>query len=74
MDNTYNGWSNYETWNVSLWISNHELLHSIAKKCDSYDHFRLWVKDIGITTTDDEVLLDHDKLDIDELNNLIKEL
>lgn len=21
-DNTYNGWTNYETWNVALWYSN----------------------------------------------------
>ena len=21
-DNTYNGWSNYETWNANFWISN----------------------------------------------------
>ncbi len=26
-DKTYNGWTNYETWNVALWIGNEESSH-----------------------------------------------
>jgi hypothetical protein len=26
-DKTYNGWTNYETWNVKLWIDNEESSH-----------------------------------------------
>ena len=37
-NNTFNGWSNYETWNVALWLQNDETLYSIARHYDSYDH------------------------------------
>ena len=26
-EKTYNGWKNYETWNVVLWINNDESIH-----------------------------------------------
>ena len=30
---TYNGWSDWTTWNVALWINNDECFYNIAKEC-----------------------------------------
>ena len=28
---TYNGWANYETWNVALWLGNDEGMYDLAR-------------------------------------------
>jgi hypothetical protein len=49
-DGSYNGYQNYQTWNVCLWISNEEDLYSLAKQCTSYDHFKILIREIFTTT------------------------
>ena len=44
---TYNGFKNYETWNVVLWINNDEGLYNLARQCESYDEFVDCMKDLG---------------------------
>jgi len=34
---TYNGWANWETWNVALWIQNDERTYNLAQKFNRYN-------------------------------------
>jgi len=45
-DGTYNGYANYQTWNVCLWISNDLFLHNLANRCGSYDQFKYMLREM----------------------------
>ena len=48
-DETYNGWSNYPTWNVALWLGNEEGSYNtcldLARSALGDDHPRVTVAD-----------------------------
>ena len=54
MTETMNGWTNYETWNVALWIQNEFEFYAVALGCGSYTEFLFAIADtdIGQTTPD----------------------
>ena len=75
-DKTYNGWANYETWNVALWISNDESLYSLSQECKSYSQFADMMGDLEgeiKLQTPDGVSWKDSGLDIDALDEMINE-
>jgi len=84
-DTTYNGWANYETWNVALYIQNEWELYSLAREwvqdrrdngydSVSYDIFRHTLNSLFGDTTPDGVWWDDDTLDHQELTEMLEEL
>ena len=75
----FNGWKNYETWNVALWIGNDQGYYELAKECDSYKEFICIVTNnlyLGTTSkkTPDDISWIDESLDYERLDELIKEL
>lgn len=70
----YNGWKNYETWNVALWLGNDEGLYYLVKDCKNYDEVVDELTRCGIHKTPDGVMWKDSILDFDELNDMIGEL
>jgi hypothetical protein len=82
MDTKYNGWTNRQTWNVALWIGNDEGLYNmaraIARRCNEddspYEAFANEMRELGATETPDRVAYNDSALDIDELDDMMREL
>ena len=81
-DQTYNGWANYETWNVALWIGNDEFLYNTAKACveycgdneTPYDKFIRCQFNVANFTTGDGVSWDDSNINVEEINEMMFEL
>lgn len=67
-DKTYNGWTNYETWNVYLWITGDTSFYSIAKTRKTYDDFVDTMDELRWHVTPDHVAWDLPCINRDELN------
>jgi len=70
---SYNGWADWTTWNVALWINNDECLHSIAKECETYNEFLYEMQEmIGSFFTPDGA--DWGEANLSEMAELISEI
>lgn len=72
----YNGWKNYETWNVALYIQNDYRFYTVAKECKSYTEWLHKTRQYGIrgaATADGVPYLSH-KISQREINEMIREL
>jgi hypothetical protein len=73
-DTTYNGWTNYETWNVSLWIGNDEGLYNFARECGDYTELCELLYDCGSKESPDGVKWNDPKINHFELNEMLQDL
>ena len=70
LDTSYNGWENYETWNVALWIGNDEGLYNFARECGDYQTFVNHLYEYyGVRETKDGVKFADPKVNVIQINS-----
>ena len=79
INQTYNGWANYETWNVSLWMQNNQFLYNTAVACvefkadneTPYTKFIRCMENCEQFTTTDHVYWADECINHDEINEMM---
>ena len=68
---SYNGWTNWETWNIATWIDNDEMLNRIMtfSAKGNYELFKSCARYFGITKTPDGVDFEDPLVNQQELHN-----
>jgi len=76
-DTTFNGWANYHTWNVALWIGNDETIYRHAKENQNLGYrkwAKRWIDEFGEYITGDGISWLSDDVDTDEMDAMLAEL
>ena len=74
LETGYNGWTNYETWNVALWMQNDASIYDAAKGCDDYSQLCEMFYDCGVKETPDGVSFTDPKVNQIEINEMMATL
>jgi hypothetical protein len=71
----YNGWANYETWNIALWIQNDVELYNLALTLSDYQELvDVLYQEYGVTETKDGVKFNSPKINHIELDDMMSDL
>jgi hypothetical protein len=62
-DTTYNGWKNWSTWNVALWLGNDEFLYKLSRRFVHYKDLANKLEEIGMICTLDGAKFKDEDLD-----------
>ncbi len=73
-DTGYNGWTNYETWNVALYIQNDESLYYACRGVSDYNDVIEMLYDCGSKETADGVKWNDRKINHIEINEMLQDL
>ena len=82
MENTYNGYTNWETWNACLWIANDQSTYNyvrnhktqLVKELSYGNKFATLKRLMTIACNTDLDYKDYDKINYEEVINFIEEL
>ena len=75
----YEGWTNYDTWNVSLWINNEYGLYlgavDFMRRYHGKNAYLDFVESCGLDVqkTPDDIAYKSDKLNYNELNDMMQD-
>lgn len=69
-----NGWQNWATWNVALWIQNDRSLNLLASRAEDYMDFATCMTACWVPETPDGACYEDPELNLNQLNALIADL
>jgi hypothetical protein len=69
LDVSYNGWSNWSTWNIALWLQNDEGLYNAALEAGNYETLLEVLYSCGVKETPDGANFWSPEVNVIELNS-----